>query len=513
MWGKTKNLLYFYGGNQNLKMNDYIILLPILFPLIGALLIVLTKNFMPVKIEMTDRINDFIIFVSTLITFVFLAGFYPYVINAGETFEISFPRLLMLGVSFKLDALSYYMVFIVAFIWSLIMLYSVDYMKMDRERNRFHFFVLLNFSGAIAFFLSGDLLTMFLFFEALTVFSYALVAHDETIKAIKAANRYIFLSLIGGLGILSALIIIYNHTGTLTFADVAYITEATPLLGFAFFISLLSFGIKAGIFPFHIWLPVAHPTAPSPASAILSGIMIKTGAFGMMRIMYNMYDINMIREVNWHIYLLIIAGITIILGSLGAVFEFDIKRRLAYSSIGQIGYIMLGMALLNYNGLLGDVFHLSAHAVMKSCLFLAAGAIIHKTGERDIRKMGGLGKMMPITMLSFTLAALAMIGLPPLTGFITKWELSLGAIRSGQPYYIILLLTSSLLNLVYYSPIIISAFFRESVNDKIKNYRDETSWRMLVPITVLALSTVIFDLVPINIPLEMAKRATELLFN
>jgi len=494
-------------------MNNYLILLPAFFPLVGAFLILITKYFMPVEIELKDRINDFIIFISTLMSFLFLIGFYPYIISGGETFRIAFPRLLLLGISFKLDALSFYMVFIVAFIWSLIMLYSIDYMQHDRERTRFHFFVLLNFSGSMAFFMAGDLLTMFLFFEALTIFSYALVAHDETKIAVKAANRYIFLSLIGGLGILSAIIIIHTNTGSLAFADIPYIVEATPLLGFAFFISILSFGIKAGIFPFHIWLPVAHPTAPSPASAILSGIMIKTGAFGMMRIMYNMYDINMIREANWHIYLLIIAGITIILGSLGAVFEYDIKRRLAYSSIGQIGYIMLGMALLNYNGLLGDVFHLSAHAVMKACLFLAAGAIIHKTGERDIRRFGGLGKMMPVTMFSFSLAALAMIGLPPLTGFITKWELSLGAIRSGQPYYVILLLISSILNLIYYSPIIISAFFKDSISENITTKRNEVSWRMLYPILILALSTVIFDIIPANIPLEMARKATEILLH
>ncbi|MGM0446113.1 MAG: complex I subunit 5 family protein [Bacillota bacterium] len=492
-------------------MSSFLILTPVLFPILGVLVLLAIKFTSGIKRELKDKLYDYSIFLFTLFSFISMLGFYPAIIRAGEKITLEFPNILLVGITFQLDALSYYLILIISFIWTLIVMYSLDYMKEERSKMRFHLFVLLNFAACIAFFLAGDLLTMFLFFEALTVLSYVLVAHAETQQAIKAANRYIFLSLIGGLGILFAIFVIYNTHGSLAFADIPYITTTTPYLTAAFFLSIFSFGIKAGIFPFHIWLPIAHPAAPSPASAILSGIMIKTGAFGMIRIMYNMYDIEMIRDLNWHIYLMIIAGITIFLGSAGAIFEYDIKRRLAYSSISQIGYIMLGMTFLNYSGVLGNVFHMTAHAAMKACLFMAAGAIMHQTGERDLRRMSGIGKMMPFTMLSFTIAALAMIGLPPLTGFITKWELSMGAIQADHVFYVFLLLLSSLMNLIYYSPIIIAAFFKERDNDSITTERNEVSWKMLTPIVVLALSTFVFDIVPANIPLQLAEKAASIL--
>ncbi|MFW5976672.1 MAG: proton-conducting transporter membrane subunit, partial [Bacillota bacterium] len=301
---------------------------------------------------------------------------------------------------------------------------------------------------------------------------------------------------------------------SLDFVSGGAIHEPNLLVSVAFFVFMLSFGVKAGIFPFHIWLPVAHPSAPSPASALLSGIMIKTGAYGMIRVMYNLYSIDLIQRMGWNNIMLIIAGITIFLGSAAAIYEKDLKKRLAYSSISQMGYIFLGMGLLNEAGLTGDIFHIIAHAIMKSCLFLAAGAIIYKTGKRNIDDLVGIGKEMPITMLSFTTAALAMIGIPPLVGFITKWELSLGVLQAGYPYYIGLLLLSSLMNAIYYFPIIVNAFFREEEREIDKNRvssYNEVPWKMLVPMVVLALGTFVFDIIPNNIPLNIAQRAAMLL--
>ncbi|MFW6006903.1 MAG: complex I subunit 5 family protein [Halanaerobiales bacterium] len=476
-------------------------------PALGALILLLFKN-------NSKRISSGCLVGFSVLTFLLIAFLYPLIISNDSLF-LSFPSLLLVGISFKVDILSYLMGIVVSFIWIFISLYSLEYMKKDHAQLRFYVILLLNLAGTIGFFFAGDIVTMFLFFEVLTVFAYILVVHEENKTALRAGNRYIFLSLTGGLGVLFSILATYLSGTSLFFVPGGVINEATPLISIAFFIFLLSFGVKAGIFPFHIWLPIAHPSAPSPASALLSGIMIKTGAYGMIRVMYNLYSIELIKSMGWNKVMMVIAGITIFLGSAAAINENDIKRRLAYSSISQMGYIFLGMGLFNEAGLTGDIFHIVAHALMKSCLFLAAGAIIYKTGKRNIDELAGIGKEMPITMLAFTTAALAMIGIPPLVGFITKWELSLGILQAGYPYYIALLLLSSLMNAIYYFPIIVNAFFRdkeEKTADKSRIFAyNEVSWKMLIPMIVLALGTFIFDIIPYNIPFDIAQRAAVLL--
>ncbi len=488
-------------------MYKLLILLPIIIPIIGSILY-LKCNLFSGKYKPHLMVGTvFLTFLSTMI-------FYP-VISTGSTINFRIGSVLLLGISFKIDIFSFFMVAVVSLLWILISIYAVEYMENDRKKNRFFVFFLLNLSGAMGFFLSGDVITMFLFFELLTIFSYILVVHREDEQALKAGNRYIFLSLIGGLGFLFSIVVTYINGISLSFASGGMVSEASPLISAAFFVYMVGFSIKAGIFPFHIWLPVAHPVAPSPASALLSGIMIKTGAFGMLRIIYNIYGVNFIQSMGWDSVLLAIAGITIFLGSAAAIFEKDLKKRLAYSSIGQMGYIFLGMFLFNQSSLTGDIFHIVSHAVMKSCLFLAAGIIIYKTGKRNIEELKGIGHSMPVTMICFSLAALAMIGFPPFTGFITKWELSMGALQAGHPEYVALFLLSSLMNGIYYFPIIINAFFVSPEDKEIKEFEtgENVSWKMLFPVSILALGTFIFDIIPANIPLNMSEKIARLLLN
>ena len=488
-------------------MYKLLILLPIIIPIIGSILY-LKCNLFSGKYKPHLMVGTvFLTFLSTMI-------FYP-VISTGSTINFRIGSVLLLGISFKIDIFSFFMVAVVSLLWILISIYAVEYMENDRKKNRFFVFFLLNLSGAMGFFLSGDVITMFLFFELLTIFSYILVVHREDEQALKAGNRYIFLSLIGGLGFLFSIVVTHINGISLSFASGGMVSEASPLISAAFFVYMVGFSIKAGIFPFHIWLPVAHPVAPSPASALLSGIMIKTGAFGMLRIIYNIYGVNFIQSMGWDSVLLAIAGITIFLGSAAAIFEKDLKKRLAYSSIGQMGYIFLGMFLFNQSSLTGDIFHIVSHAVMKSCLFLAAGIIIYKTGKRNIEELKGIGHSMPVTMICFSLAALAMIGFPPFTGFITKWELSMGALQAGHPEYVALFLLSSLMNGIYYFPIIINAFFVSPEDKEIKEFEtgENVSWKMLFPVSILALGTFIFDIIPANIPLNMSEKIARLLLN
>jgi multicomponent Na+:H+ antiporter subunit D len=216
--------------------------------------------------------------------------------------------------------------------------------------------------------------------------------------------------------------------------------------------------------------------APSPASALLSGIMLKTGAYGLFRVIFHVFTVDLMRETGSTTIIAALAIITILLGSAVAITQDDLKRRLAYSSIGQMGYILLGLAILNEQAMIGTIFHVFSHAIMKSTLFLVAGAIIVKTGKRSIKELSGIGREMPYTMLAFTLAALAMIGLPPFNGFLSKWTLSLGALDAGNPYFVVVLLVSSLMNGVYYLPIIIAAFFGDHEKELPFRKRPSRCW-------------------------------------
>ncbi|MFW6279000.1 MAG: complex I subunit 5 family protein [Bacillota bacterium] len=485
-------------------MLNSMVLLPIIIPIIGSMLFLKAHS-------LSDNIKSLLLTGTVVLTFLSTLIFYP-IVNSGGSLNFNLDSVMLMGISFKIDILSFFLAALVSLVWVFITVYSSEYMEHDQGKNRFHIFLLLNLSGAMGFFYSGDIITMFLFFELLTIFSYILVVHKENEEALRAGNRYIFLSLIGGLGFLFSIIVTHISGFSLSFTGGGGVDEPSLLINIAFFVYMIGFSIKAGIFPFHIWLPVAHPSAPSPASALLSGIMIKTGAFGMIRVIYNIYSVEFIQQMGWNNILLVISALTIFLGSAAAIFENDIKRRLAYSSIGQMGYIFLGIFLLNEASLIGNIFHIASHAVMKSCLFLAAGIIIHETGKRKIEELKGIGRQMPVTMISFTLAALAMIGIPPFTGFITKWELSMGALAAGYPYYVGLLLLSSLMNGIYYFPIIVNAFFASPEEEpEAEMSVENVSWKMLVPVSTLALGTFIFDIIPFNIPLEMAQRAALLL--
>jgi multicomponent Na+:H+ antiporter subunit D len=265
------------------------------------------------------------------------------------------------------------------------------------------------------------------------------------------------------------------------------------------------------MFPVHVWLPDAHPVAPSPASALLSGVMIKAGAYGIIRTIYNVFGPTLVRELGAHYVIAILASIGILLGSAVAIPQRNLKRMLAYSSIAMMGYIILGATFLTERGLEGSVLHLFAHVFMKNTLFLSAGALLFKLEKKEISDYVGIGRKMPITMLCFTIAALSMIGLPPFVGFISKWFLVLGALDIGGAAFIlfvIILLNSSLMNAVYYMPIVIAAFFGESEVESVEI--DEAPLTMLAPMVLLALSIIIFGVLP-NLPLALIRPAVAML--
>ena len=442
----------------------------------------------------------------------------------GEVIHFSvFEVLPGLAVSFRLDILSYSLAILSSFVWFLVTIYSLDYMAKEHAKSRYYPVLIFTLGSCQGIFMSGDFFTLFIFFELMSLISYILVIHEENPEALKAGYKYLIMTIIGGLSLFFGVIITFEVAGSVSLDSMPLFDSMSPMAIFAFIAFLIGFGMKAGVFPLHVWLPDAHPVAPSPASALLSGIMLKTGAYGLLRVIFHVFGVDNIIAANWHYILATLAIITILLGSAVALTQEDIKRRLAYSSIGQMGYIVLGMAVLNEKALIGLIFHIFSHAFMKSALFLAAGAIIWKTGKRKIEDMAGIGRKMPVTMACFSVAALAMIGIPPLNGFLSKWTLGLGALEAGYPWYVAVLLVSSLLNALYYLPIIIPAFFggehEEGHGEEDSSHGhdsneghgepafkfEEATLLMVIPIAILALSTFIFGLLPSNIPFDLSR--------
>ncbi len=454
--------------------------------------------------------RDFFAIAVSGLTFLTVAIMYPYIAAHG-TIGVSYPQVFPpFGISFQVDLLGYLLALIASAVWFLATLYSRVYMQHEGGGNRFYPFLLLSLGGCIGVFTASDFFSLFVFFELMSLSAYVLVVHEETEAAMAAGYKYLILTLIGGLALFFGIVIAYELAGNVDIRPGHFLfTEHTRLAFVAFLSFLVGFGMKMGIFPMHVWLPDAHPVAPSPASALLSGIMLKTGAYGLLRVVFNIYGADFIQEAGWHIILLVLATITIFLGSAVAIAQPDIKRRLAYSSIGQMGYILLGIGLLTVTGLQGGIFHIFSHAVMKSTLFFAAGAIIYKTGKRRVAEMKGIGYQLPVTLACFSIASFAMIGIPPLNGFISKLLLSMGSLDAGMPFFVVLLIVSSLMNGIYYLPIVINAYFGAKPDEeKMGGWRrlfTELKPSMLIPICLLALACLIFGLFPGNFPLKWAE--------
>lgn len=442
-------------------------------------------------------------------------------IHAGNTLVMELNPGSMVSISFMADGLSFLVGLISIILWIMASIYGIEYMHKEHAQARYNIFSLLSLAGMLGVVFTKNLFSLYIFFELLSMASYVMVIHQETPEAKSAGLTYIVMGIGGGLILLFSIIGTYAIAGTGDLTHLSKISEGLaghPATPFIFLGYLIGFGVKAGVFPAHIWLPTAHPVAPAPASALLSGVMIKAGAYGILRTVFTITGSGMAQSLPLGKTLLVLAVITMFVGSFMAIVQTDIKRLLAYSSIAQMGYIVLGAALLSPKGLIGAVIHIFHHGFMKGTLFLAAGAFIHQTGLRKIDDLRGIGKRMPLTLACFTMAALSMIGLPPFVGFISKWYLALGAMQSeaqgvlgsGGGFLIVgFLLLSSLLNAVYYGPIIVRGWFNVSDGDNNPGptnsddcpsnpgkKNDDPGGMMLVPLFILALGTVVFGIFP-----------------
>ena len=428
------------------------ILLTILLPMAaGALLPVLRAG---------ERVRTAYVFTSVFATGVFTA----LSIARGESFTLV-SLADGLDIAFSVDGISVLFASVFAVCWLIVTVYAFTYIKHEGHEDRFFSFFLLSLGAMMALSFSANLVTMYLSFELATLSSMPMVLHSGTKESISAALKYLFYSVAGALAGLFGIIFIYTYTDSGAFAYGGTLTDAGAYLHVAVFLSIVGFGTKAGMYPMHGWLPTAHPVAPAPASSLLSGLIAKAGVLAVIRVVFYTVGSDAIRGSWVQIAWMTLAAITVVMGSMMAYREDVLKKRLAYSTVSNISYIMLGLSTLTAAGELGAILHFIAHALAKNALFLCAGAIIYKTGKTRVSELRGTGRSMPVTMGAFTVASLSLIGIPPLLGFTSKWYLASSGIElGGAPAVIVpaVLIISALLTAGYLLPVIISGFFPDA---------------------------------------------------
>ena len=410
-----------------------------------------------------------------------------------------------LPILFKVDAMSIIVAAVTIIIFLGSGIFSLEYMKHEQKKKRFYVFYLLAFLVLMGLCFAGNLITFYLFFEMLTLASTPLVLHSGSREANMAGLKYLFYSLCGAYMALFGLYFVSKYGNTLTFSEGGVINQElaaghTGLLLVAAFVMILGFSVKAGMFPMHAWLSAAHPVAPAPASAVLSAVIVKAGVLGIIRVIYYIFGAAFLKGTWVQTAFMVLTLITIFMGSMLAYREPVLKKRLAYSTVSQVSYILFGLSAMDMNSVTGGVLHVIAHGFIKAALFLCAGAIIYMTGKTRVEELKGIGKEMPLLMWCYTIVSLGLIGIPPTGGFISKWYLAMGSLETGIPGFSwigpVVLLVSALLTAGYLLPITIQGFFPGADYDYKALTKKEPSALMTVPVLILTVLTVFMGLFP-----------------
>jgi len=469
------------------------LLLPILVPFVGGCLLWLFKGF--------DNRKTRNIYVGTVL-----------IISAAVTLTVVYTcegTLTLWSIAegvkltLRIDGITKFFASLMCLVFTTVGFYAFDYMHHEENEKRFFAFYLMVMGVLSGIYLSANLVTMYLFYELMTLTSLPLVLHSLTKEAIAAGKKYLFYSVGGAFLSLVAIFYIYSVCGASDFVAGGYLgasgADKNMMLIFVF-MAIIGFGCKAGLFPLQDWLPTAHPVAPSPASAVLSGIITKSGVIVLVRLIFYSVGADYIRDTWVQYAWMTLALITVFLGSMRAYHEKVLKKRLAYSSVSQVSYVLFGLSLLNATGFMGALLHVAFHSIIKDGLFLIAGAIIIHTGAKNVDELRGIGKKMPVTIWCFTLLSLALIGIPPASGFVSKWFLCLGALESagGAFRYVgpAVLLISALLTAGYLLPITIKGFFPGNDFDYKGCVKCEPGLKMTVPIVIFTAAAIGFGLAP-----------------
>ena len=408
-----------------------------------------------------------------------------------------------LSIAFRFDYPARAFACLVAFIWPLVTLYAFEYLRRRPPVDRFYAFFLSTFGILIGVAAAGNLLTLYLFYELMTFMTLPLVMHSQQREAIRATVSYLLYSLTGAALALGGFFFFQVYGVSMDFTpggvlDMARITaeKNESMLLTVTFLTLVGFGAKAGLVPLHAWLPTAHPVAPTPASAVLSGLITKAGVIAMFRVVYYVVGADFLRGTWVQQAILLMALLTIFTGSMMAYAEKHLKKRIAWSTVSQVSYVVFAMMLLNPLGITGAVLQIAAHAMSKSCLFLSAGVVIYFTLEganyHYADQLRGVGKELPITMTCFALASISLIGLPVTGGFVAKWYMASGALGLGKLGItgIIILMISALLTAGYLLPIVTDAFFPGEDYNYSRLVPLRLPWNMKIPLLLLSVGAV-----------------------
>jgi multicomponent Na+:H+ antiporter subunit D len=481
---------------------DIRLLLAVLVPLVGAGLVMANGK--------RPNVREGCSLAAAVGLFAVVASMLPDVM-AGKTLKWTLFELVPgwgehfkpLSFALRADALSMVFAFAASLLWVLTVFYAAGYMRglKEHEQTRFNTCFALALFGAMGCAFSDNLLTLYLFYEIVSICTYPLVAHHQDEESYAGAQKYItYLTATAKGLILPAMVGIYVLAGTLDFPNeirggiiptdanrwVVTLLYACCILGFA----------KNGVMPFHNWLPSAM-VAPTPVSALLHAVaVVKVGVFSTVRVMLFVFGTDCMQRLNLGLPTAYFVSITIVVGSIVALSKDNLKARLAYSTVSQLSYVILGVALLSDAGIQGGLIHIANHAFSKITLFFCAGAIYVATHKKNISEMSGLGRAMPITFGAFALASLSMIGAPPVAGFVTKWYLLNGAMDAHSLAIVGVLLISTLLNAAYFAPVVYQAFFGKPSEADVKHGYGEAHPALVVPLCITAVISVAIGLYP-----------------
>jgi multicomponent Na+:H+ antiporter subunit D len=439
-------------------------------------------------------------FAAGLIKFALVVSMVGVVLD-GKVIEYSlFEVLPGLAIAFRVDAFGMLFALVASTLWLLTSAYSIGYMRGldEHAQTRYFAFFAVALSATIGVAFSANLFTLYLFYEMLSLATYPLVTHHQDGEARVSGRKYLTYILGTSIAlVLPAMLICYNLTGTLEFSSGGLLAGVDSKGLLLVLLLMFVFGFaKAGIMPFHGWLPAAM-VAPTPVSALLHAVaVVKVGVFSIFRVVTGVFGVDLLKTMQLNDIVLVLAGITVIVASLIALSQDGLKRRLAFSTIGQLSYIVMGAALLSPKGLTGGMLHIAMHAFGKITLFFCAGAIFVATGKKYISEMVGLGRRMPITMFAFLIGSLSVIGLPPTGGFISKWFLVLGTLEAEQTTLLFVLLGSSLLNAAYFLPIVYRAFFCTPEESMFAEKVQEAPIWCVAPLVLTALISVVLFFYP-----------------
>jgi multicomponent Na+:H+ antiporter subunit D len=432
--------------------------LAVMVSLVGAILIVLTRR--------DPNIREGCSLVTAVLKFIIVLSMIPAIL-AGQTLHYTiFTFFPGISLDLKADALGLIFALSASFLWILTTLYSIGYMRALQEHNQTRYYTCfaVTLFATIGLAFSANLITLFLFYEVITFITYPLVTHNGTKEAYAAGNKYLFYLLATSKAFMvPAMFIVYEFSGTFDFRPGGILPPGSNqfALTLAFFLFIFGIG-KVAVMPLHPWLPAAM-IAPTPVSALLHAVaVVNAGAFCVLRVIFHVYGVELMKAWNLGHMTGVLVSFTIVGASIMALTRDNLKARLAYSTVSQLSYMVLGGVLLTPSGMTGGTMHLVNHAVAKITLFFCAGSIYVASHKTNVSQLGGIGRKMPWTMTAFALGALSMAGVPPAVGFLTKWYLMAGAIEAKELIFFYVLIASSLLNAFYFFPIVHKAFFGTS---------------------------------------------------